>query len=145
MNAPAPTRPIAPCAAVFAVAGEAAARARLAAFAARFDLEVVRCGWEPYEKFGPHSRVWFWWRLKDGGEAGALAALDRLADGVVATADRARLHRRIDRDEETGVVRLEIVAAASIVALVEPDLLWLDLEIDLRPEVQADLGRAVTS
>lgn len=138
-------RPIAPCAAIFAVAGEAAARAHLVAFAERFALDIVRLGWEPREKHGAQSRVWFWWRLPCPEEGDALAALDRLAEAVVAPSDRSRLRRVVDRDEDTGAVRSEIVVAATMVAIREPGLLWLDLEVDLSPEVQADLAAALTS
>ncbi|MCE1235057.1 MAG: hypothetical protein LWW93_01750 [Hyphomicrobiales bacterium] len=145
MSEPASARPIAPCAAVFAVAEETAARARLAAFAERFGLDVVRAGWEPYRKLGAHSRVWFWWRLPQAGEAAAVAALDRLAVAVAGEAASAEIDRRFERSEESGSVRLEIVLAKARGEILEPDLLWLDLEVDLEPEVQADLAAALTS
>lgn len=137
-------RPIAPCAAILDAADEAGARALFAAFAERHGLEIVRSGWEPYRKLGPHSRIWFWWRLAEGETPDHLAALDRLADRLVAPADRPRIDRRLD-DEDPGAPELSLVVAGNCVAIVESGLLWLDLEIDLDAGVQADLEAALTS
>jgi hypothetical protein len=137
-------RPIAVCAAILDAADEAGARALLAGFAERHGLDVVRSGWEPYRKLGPHSRIWFWWRLAEGETHDHLAALDRLAARLVAPADRSRIDRRLD-DDEAGAPELSLVVAGNCVAIVKPGLLWLDLEIDLEPAVQADLEAALTS
>lgn len=137
-----PPRPIAPCAAIFDVADEAGARALFTALAERHGLEIVRTGWEPYRKLGPQSRIWFWWRLAEGRDP--LATLAAFAERLVAPADRARLHRRLD-DDEPSAPELSLIVAGTCVEIVEPGLLWLDLEIDLDPGVQADLEAALTS
>lgn len=138
------SRPIAPCAAVLAAPDEPGARAILARLLAPVAAEVVRSGWEPYDKLGPGSRIWFWWRLPEGAPADHLAAVTALAEAATAPADRARIPSRRD-DEDAAAPSLAIVVAANVVEVVIPGLLWLDLECDLGAEVQADLAAALTS
>lgn len=136
--------PIAPCAAILDAPDEAGARALLAPLVARFSMEIVRSGWGTYEKLGPRSRIWFWWRLGEDAAADPVAAFEAVAAHVTAPADIDRLDRRIEEREGEGL-EFEIIVAANVVAVTMPGLVWLDLEIDLEPAVQADLEAVLTS
>ncbi len=135
-------RPIAPCAAILDAPDEAGARALLAPLVEHFGIEIVRSGWSAYEKFGPQSRIWFWWRLSEAAAADPGAAFEAVAAHVTAPADIDRLDRRIEAAAGEGL-ELEITVAANVVAVTMPGLVWLDLEIDLEPAVQADLEAAL--
>ncbi len=135
--------PIVTGAAILAAPDEAGARAILARLLATASIEVVRSGWEPYEKLGPHSRIWFWWRLP-AGAADPLAVVTGLAEAATAPADRGRILVRRD-DDAPDAPSLAVVVASNTVATTVPGLLWLDLECDLAAEVQTDLAGALTS
>jgi len=137
-------RPIAPCAAILDAPDEVGARALLAPLLERFSMEVVRSGWGLYAKLGPQSRIWFWWRLSEAAAVDPRTALEAVATHVTAPTDRARLDRRIEAAAGEGL-EFEIIVASNVVAVTMPGLVWLDLEIDLEPAVQADLEAALTS
>ncbi len=138
------SRPVAPCAAVIDAPDEARARALLDAILAPHGVEIVRSGAAPYRKLGDHTRIWFWWRLPEGAPADHRARLEALAATLVAPADRERLYTRLEEAEGEGM-EFEIVVAANVVTVTAAGLLWLDLEFDLEPAVQADLEAALTS
>lgn len=139
-----PSRPIAVCAAILDAPDEIGARALLAPLVERFAIAIVRSGWSRYTKLGPQSRIWFWWRLSADQAADPEAAFEAVAAHVTAPTDRDRLWRRIDETEGEGL-ELEVIVASNVVSVTMPGLVWLDLEIDLEPAVQADLVAALTS
>lgn len=139
-----PSRPIAVCAAILDAPDEAGARALLASLVERFGMEIVRSGWSRYTKLGSQSRIWFWWRLGPGEAADPEAAFEAVAARVTAPADLDRLDRRIE-ETEGEALEFEIIVASNVVAVTMPGLVWLDLEIDLEPAVQADLEAVLTS
>lgn len=137
-------RPLAPCAAVLAAADEAGARAALDPILAPHGIEVVRSGFEPPRRIGDHARIWFWWRLPEGEPADHRARMETFARDLVDPADRAKIVVRLDETEGEGP-EIEIIVAANVVRITAPGLVWLHLELDLEPAVQADLETALTS
>ena len=138
------SRPIAPCAAVLAASDEVGARAALDAILVPAGVEVVRSGFEPPRRIGDHARIWFWWRLAEGTPGDHRAGMDAFARGLVEPEDRAKIVTRLDETEDEGM-ELEIIVAANVVRIVAAGLVWLHLELDLEPAVQADLEAALTS
>lgn len=135
--------PIVTGAAILDAPDEAGARRILARLLAPVSADVVRSGWERYDKLGRQSRIWFWWRLP-AGAADPLAVVTALAEAATAPADRGRILVRRD-DDDPDAPSLAVVVASNVVATAVPGLVWLDLECDLAAEVQADLARALTS
>ena len=133
--------PIVTGAAILDAPDEAGARAILARLLAPVSADVVRSGWERYDKLGRQSRIWFWWRLP--ADVDPFAAVTALAEAATAPADRGRTFSR--RDDDPDAPSLAVVVASNVVAIPVPGLVWLDLECDLAAEVQADLARALTS
>lgn len=138
-----PDGPIATGAAILDAPDEAGARAILARLLVAAGVEIVRSGWEPYDKLGAQSRIWFWWR-PPAGIADSLAAVTALAEAATAPADRARISLRRD-DDDPDAPSLAVVVASTVGTIAVPGLVWLDLDCDLAAEVQADLERALTS
>lgn len=138
------SRPIAPCAAVLAASDEAGARTALAAILVARGVEVVRSGFDPPRRIGDHARIWFWWRLAEGTPADHRVRMAAFASDLVEPADREKIVTRLEETEGEGL-ELEIIVAANLVRITAPGLVWLHLELDLEPAVQADLEAALTS
>ncbi|WP_181699463.1 hypothetical protein [Chthonobacter albigriseus] len=134
--------PIATLAVVVDCSDTDEALAAIRAFATANGFDVLAGGAEPYDKLGPHARVWLHLRLpacRTNREAADLA--ERLAARVC---DPAHLAAELPTVfyEEDGSMHYERIFDSRMHPVILPRALWLNLELDTGAGPQRDLAVA---